>query len=47
MLIVRNNIIPVATWMSFVALAFATATEIRNINKPDTHVITGKHSSEF
>ena len=32
---VKQNLLPLITWASFVALAFSTMTEVRNFNRND------------
>ncbi|MFM8860710.1 MAG: hypothetical protein ACKOEW_11615 [Methylocystis sp.] len=40
---IKEKFFPLAIWLGFVALAFASATEIRSINKPELHSYTPTH----
>jgi hypothetical protein len=52
---VKQNLLPLITWASFVALAFSTMTEVRSFNRNEPSVFSsGKatlekplHASQF
>jgi hypothetical protein len=35
MQLIKEKFLPAALWLGFVVIAFASATEIRSINKPE------------